>query len=105
MTMTPEGKPRFFSSIGMKMLGVASLLLVLSFALCSISLMALTRRMLRENLEATVSRDSRLLGSISEGVLPNVTPAGKERLTQLARDLLKQPEILAIAVLDGHRKI
>jgi signal transduction histidine kinase/HAMP domain-containing protein len=105
MTMTSDGKPRFFSSIGMKMLVVASLLLVFSFILCSFSLLALTRRMLRENLETTVSRDSRMLGSISQSLLPNVTPAGKERLTELARDLLKEPEILAIAVLDAHRRI
>src|SRR5262249_43664433 len=99
----PVEKPRFFSSLGIKMLGVASLLLVLSFGLCSAALFVLTRRMLEDNLQSMVSRDSHFLGVISRSFLPNLNAPSKEQLTQTAKTLLKEPEIVAIVILDSHR--
>src|SRR5438128_1682647 len=99
----PVEKPRFFSSLGMKMLCVASLLLVLSFSLCSAALLLLTRHMLQENLESMVARDSRFLRAVSQGLLPNITAAHKQRLSQFAHELLKDPEVLSIGILDSRR--
>jgi signal transduction histidine kinase/putative methionine-R-sulfoxide reductase with GAF domain len=98
-------RPRFISSLGMKLLAVTSLLLILSFAACCVSLLFLTRRMLHENLESTVSQDSRFISAVSRGLLPKPTEAGKQRLTQIAKDLLRQPQFLAISILDNNRHV
>jgi signal transduction histidine kinase/HAMP domain-containing protein len=100
----PVAKPGFFSSLGMKMLMVSSLLLILSFMLCSGALLFLTQRMLQDNLEAMISRDSRFLVAVSQGLLPNLTPTRKQSLSRLAKDILKEPEILAIAIQDRSQK-
>ena len=99
----PVVKPRFFTSLGMKMLSVASLLLILSFGICSGAMLLLTRHMLEDNLLSMVSRDSRFLSAISQNLLANLNPENKQELSRLAKDLLKEPEILAIVVLDNHR--
>src|SRR4051794_540878 len=100
----PVLRTRFLSSLGMKMLAVAGLLLILSFAICSATLFYLTRRMLQDNVQTIVSDDSRYLSTLSQGILPNLNPANKQQLSQIAHDLLKKPEILAIAVLDTHHR-
>jgi len=53
----------------------------------------------------TVSRNSRFLGSVSEGLLLKPGADSKRQLTQLARDLLNEPEILAVTFLDMHRRV
>jgi signal transduction histidine kinase/putative methionine-R-sulfoxide reductase with GAF domain len=101
----PVEKPRFLSSLGMKMLLAAAGLLVLSFALCTASLLYLTRRMLSENLETLVRRDSQFISSVSQGILLNPDPANKQRLSHMAQELLREPEFVAISVLDAHRHV
>jgi signal transduction histidine kinase/HAMP domain-containing protein len=101
----PVVRTRFLTSLGMKMLAVAGLLLIISFGVCSATLFYLTRRMLQENVQTIVSEDSRFLSTLSQGLLPNLNPANKEHLSQIAHDLLKKPEILAIAVLDTHHHV
>ena len=71
---------RFASSLGMKMLLVASTLLVLSFVLCSGALMILTRRMLQENMESMVSRDSHFLSAVSQGLMMTPGPGSKSAI-------------------------
>src|SRR5262249_32203332 len=100
----PVVKPRFFSSLGIKMLAVATLLLILAFGVCSAVLLLLTRRMLEDNLQSLVSRDSQFVVAISRNFLTNMNAAKKAQLSQIAKDLLKQPEIVAIVISDSHRR-
>src|SRR5688500_11955471 len=101
----PVIKPRFLSSLGIKMLAVSALLLILSFSLCSAGLMILTRRMLQDNLESMVKQHSRFLGAVSQGLVANPNTANKQSLSRLAKDLLREPEIVAVAVLDVSRRV
>jgi signal transduction histidine kinase len=98
-------KPRFFSSVGMKMLALASLLLVLSLVLCSASVLMFARRMLQQDVESMVQRNSRLLSAASQGLLTSHTPAARERLTELAKELLLEPEVIAVAILDNRQHV
>src|SRR5262245_30180576 len=98
-------KTRFFSSLGMKMLVLASTLLILSLGLCSLTILLMTRHMLQDDVTNMVERNSRFLSSISQGLIPNASPASKERLSQLAKDLLREPEIIAITIMDNRNRV
>ncbi len=98
-------KPRFLSSVGVKMLTVSTLLLILSFAVCSAAFFILTRRMLEDNLQERVSKSSQFLSSASQDLLTKVTPEGKQRLRSLATSYLDRPEFLAVAILDKNKKV
>lgn len=101
----PTGKPRFYSSLGVKMLSVAILLLVLSFAVCSAAFFLLTRRMLEDSLQDSVSKGSRYLSTASQDVLTKITPEGKQRLRGLASSYLDRPEFLSVAILDRNKRV
>ncbi len=100
----PVVKSRFFTSLGIKMLAVASLLLILCFALCSGAILFLARRMLEDNLQARVTRESHFISAISRNLLPNLSPDAKQQLSATAKDLLKEPEILAVVIMDAHKR-
>src|SRR5262249_10897618 len=72
---------------------------------CSGALLFLTHRMLQDNLSTMIAKDSRVLSAVSRNLLPKPTASNKQELTQLAKVLLKEPEILAIVISDMHKHV